>query len=174
VPAHAHAAVAAWRQAKGFDWVDDTTSYGTHRWGWVTEHIGDSIDLKVRQATSVCMRMILGISLLHALLGSPVWAQHSLWGHIPHARLWRPCQLCLIYVPRSSFTRCRHVGKPFVVQVNLTVPGHPDNSRVHLKVAILKSYNRMGMLRVVRPMSCINHCCMSGNHLNQQQTLSLC
>jgi len=103
VPAHAHAAVAAWRQAKGFDWVDDTTSYGTHRWGWVTEHIGDSIDLKVRQATAVCMRMILGISLLHAILELPVWAQPSVSGHIPHAKFWRPCPLYLIYVPISSF-----------------------------------------------------------------------
>ena len=37
------------RQATGFDWVDDTTSYGAHRWGWVAEHVGDSIELKARQ-----------------------------------------------------------------------------------------------------------------------------
>lgn len=35
-------------QVNGFAWVDDTTSYGAHRWGWASEHVGDSIELQVR------------------------------------------------------------------------------------------------------------------------------
>ncbi|KAK9833295.1 hypothetical protein WJX81_004179 [Elliptochloris bilobata] len=41
-----HAATLPGDQS-GFAWVDDTTSYGTHRWGWVSEHIGAFMDLQV-------------------------------------------------------------------------------------------------------------------------------
>ncbi|KAK9836029.1 hypothetical protein WJX81_007152 [Elliptochloris bilobata] len=33
--------------ASGFQFVDDTTSYGTHRWGWVSEAPGDSMEMQV-------------------------------------------------------------------------------------------------------------------------------
>jgi hypothetical protein len=45
------------RQAKGFQWVDDTTSYGSHRWGWVSERVGDWIDLKVHTAMHCIQRV---------------------------------------------------------------------------------------------------------------------
>ena len=35
-------------QVNGFQFVDDMTSYGTHRWGWVSNAPGDSIELQVR------------------------------------------------------------------------------------------------------------------------------
>ena len=35
-------------QTRGFAWVDDTTSYHTHRWGWASEHVGDVLELQVR------------------------------------------------------------------------------------------------------------------------------
>lgn len=34
-------------QVSGFQWVDDTTSYGSHRWGWASEKPGDSIEVQV-------------------------------------------------------------------------------------------------------------------------------
>ena len=37
---------------QGFAWVDDPTSYGTHRWGWASEHVGDYIDLEARPRTT--------------------------------------------------------------------------------------------------------------------------
>ena len=52
-PAIIHVCIRA-RQAKGFDWVDDTTSYGAHRWGWAGERVGDTIDLKARRPVSPC------------------------------------------------------------------------------------------------------------------------
>ena len=31
----------------GFQWADDITSYGSHRWGWVSETPGDILELQV-------------------------------------------------------------------------------------------------------------------------------
>ena len=34
-------------QVNGFQFVDDMTSYGTHRYGWMSDAPGDSIELQV-------------------------------------------------------------------------------------------------------------------------------
>jgi hypothetical protein len=39
---------AARAQAGGFQWVDDLTHYGAHRWGWASEAPGDVLELVVR------------------------------------------------------------------------------------------------------------------------------
>ena len=49
-------------QVKGFAWVDDTTSYGAHRWGWASEHVGDFIELQVRDMLSM-LAMLSMLSL---------------------------------------------------------------------------------------------------------------
>ena len=37
------------RQARGFDWVDDSASSGAYPWGWVGERVGDWLELKARR-----------------------------------------------------------------------------------------------------------------------------
>ena len=49
-------------QVKGFQFVDDMTSYGTHRWGWVSDTPGDAIELQVSTPWNLlwtCGRTIL-------------------------------------------------------------------------------------------------------------------
>ncbi|KAK9833339.1 hypothetical protein WJX81_007962 [Elliptochloris bilobata] len=41
------AALPGMESTKGFAWVDDKTSYGAHRWGWASEHVGDFLELQV-------------------------------------------------------------------------------------------------------------------------------
>lgn len=36
------------RSAQGFEWVDDLTHYGAHRWGWASTQPGDVLEVKVR------------------------------------------------------------------------------------------------------------------------------
>ena len=33
--------------AQGFQWVDDLTHYGAHRWGWASTQPGDVLEIKV-------------------------------------------------------------------------------------------------------------------------------
>ena len=48
-------------QVQGFAWVDDTTSYGAHRWGWASEHVGEFIELQVRDAAACLTRTIYAL-----------------------------------------------------------------------------------------------------------------
>lgn len=45
-----HAEAAATLRCQGFQWVDDLTHYGAHRWGWASTQPGDVLELKVRAA----------------------------------------------------------------------------------------------------------------------------
>lgn len=36
-------------QKQGFAWINDITSVTENRWGWVSEHIGDFLEVQVRQ-----------------------------------------------------------------------------------------------------------------------------
>ncbi|KAK9826476.1 hypothetical protein WJX81_003204 [Elliptochloris bilobata] len=57
----------------GFQWVDDLTHYGAHRWGWASTQPGETLEIKMDtrnpMLASPSMRVVLGVGVLMSYEG---------------------------------------------------------------------------------------------------------
>ena len=167
-------------QTQGFAWVDDTTSYNTHRWGWASEHVGDVLKLQVRslphlrRALPVVQRAHPATVILGRISFDPIptTEEHAscvilkcmhglrlaILGFVQMIMINNTCthhmhtQVLLCTDDMCAFSLSLNLMMPaWYTQVDTTILGRPSGAEMWLSVAVLMSYQHMGTAVFVRP-----------------------